>query len=164
MRVNSAQKVGKSVAKLAVAALLASAATGCSSDSSRFSGLFSKDELTTASIPQRPVGGAYGQAPMPRDDVRSGQAVAPVQQDYGSRNTAMNQPYPASPAAIHHRPAPLRRRWLSSATSWQLPACRLLRRPLPWRPVHRWRLTAVRALARNPWPSHTRVVAVVRSL
>jgi murein DD-endopeptidase MepM/ murein hydrolase activator NlpD len=120
MRVNSAQKVGKSVAKLAVAALLASAATGCSSDSSRFSGLFSKDELTTASIPQRPVGGAYGQAPMPRDDVRSGQAVAPVQQDYGSRNTAMNQPYPAqsggysSPARAASAPMAVQRNELAA--------------------------------------------------
>ncbi len=97
MGLKSSPKIGTSVAKLAVAALLASAATGCSSDATRFSGLFSKDNFTTGSIPQRQVGGAYGQAPTPQGDLAGAQALPPVQQnDYGSRSAAMNQPYPAA--------------------------------------------------------------------
>lgn len=98
MRHKGSPKFGKSVAKFAVAGLLASVATGCSSDATRFSGLFSKsDNITTASIPQRQGGGAYGQAPTPRADLAGGQALPPVQQsDYGSRSAAVNQPYPAS--------------------------------------------------------------------
>ncbi len=69
--------------------MLASAATGCSSDATRFSGLFSDtDSLTTASIPQRQGSGAYGQAPMPRGDVASARSAG-----YGNQAVAMNQPY-----------------------------------------------------------------------
>ena len=59
MRINSSLNTRKSTVRIAGALLLASVATGCSSDASRFSGLFSDtDSLTTASIPQRPGGGA----------------------------------------------------------------------------------------------------------
>jgi len=92
---------GKSLAKFAVAALLASVATGCSSDATRFSGLFSSsDNITTASIPQRQGGGAYGQAPTPQADLGNGQALPPIpRNDYGSRSAGMAQPYPSYPAS-----------------------------------------------------------------
>ncbi|RWX75674.1 LysM peptidoglycan-binding domain-containing protein [Neorhizobium lilium] len=121
MGLKSSPKIGTSVAKFAVAALLASAATGCSSDATRFSGLFSKDNFTTASIPQRQVGGAYGQAPTPQGDMGAGQALPPVQQNtYGSRSAAMNQPYPgnsggyASPARSAAAPVAVQRSDLSA--------------------------------------------------
>ncbi|TCV60859.1 murein DD-endopeptidase MepM/ murein hydrolase activator NlpD [Neorhizobium sp. R1-B] len=122
MRHKSSPKFGKSVAKFAVAGLLASVATGCSSDATRFSGLFSKsDNITTASIPQRQGGGAYGQAPTPRAELAGGQALPPVPQgDYGSRNTAMNQPYPAnsggysSPARAASAPVAVQRAELAA--------------------------------------------------
>ncbi|WP_117195650.1 peptidoglycan DD-metalloendopeptidase family protein [Rhizobium terrae] len=117
MRHMSSPKFGKSVVKFAVAALLASAATGCSSDATRFSGLFSKsDNITTASIPKRQGGGAYGVTPTPRADLGSGaaQALPPIpQNDYGSRSAAMAQPYPsggyASPARAASAPVSVQR-------------------------------------------------------
>ena len=99
MRHMSSPKSGKSLTKVAAAMLLASAATGCSSDATRFSGLFSKtDNITTASIPQRQGAGAYGRAPMPSADIGSNQASLPAvpSYDYGSRNTATSQAYPAA--------------------------------------------------------------------
>ncbi|SMF66428.1 Murein DD-endopeptidase MepM and murein hydrolase activator NlpD, contain LysM domain [Xaviernesmea oryzae] len=107
MRMKSLSKSGKSVAKLAVAALLASVATGCSSDATRFSGLFSSsDNITTASIPQRQGSGAYGQAPTPQADLGNGQALPPIpQNDYGSRGAAMAQPYPAANSGGYASPA-----------------------------------------------------------
>ncbi|CDZ28042.1 Metalloendopeptidase-like membrane protein [Neorhizobium galegae bv. officinalis] len=122
----SSPKFGKSVIKFAVAALLASAATGCSSDATRFSGLFSKsDNITTASIPQRQGGGAYGRAPTPQADLGSGQAQAlpPIpRNDYGSRNAAMAQPYPGnsggytSPARTASAPVAVQRSELAAPT------------------------------------------------
>ncbi len=127
MRMKSSPKFGKSVIKFAVAALLASAATGCSSDATRFSGLFSKsDNITTASIPQRQGGGAYGRAPTPQADLGSGQAQAlpPIpRNDYGSRNTAMAQPYPGnaggytSPARTASAPVAVQRSELAAPGS-----------------------------------------------
>jgi murein DD-endopeptidase MepM/ murein hydrolase activator NlpD len=115
----SSPKIGTSFAKLAIAALLASAATGCSSDATRFSGLLSKDNFTTASIPQRQVGGAYGQAPTPEGDM--GGAQAPVaQNDYGSRPPVNNQSYPgnnggySSPARSASAPVSVQRSDLSA--------------------------------------------------
>ncbi|MFD1744236.1 peptidoglycan DD-metalloendopeptidase family protein [Rhizobium helianthi] len=89
MRLNSSSNMGKSAVRIAVAAFLASAATGCSSDATRFAGIFDKDNLTTASIPKRQGAGAYGVAPVPEENVGNGgyQAAAPA-----------NQPYRASPA------------------------------------------------------------------
>ncbi|SSC73579.1 unnamed protein product [Ciceribacter sp. T2.26MG-112.2] len=85
-------KSGPSVTRILVAILLASAATGCSSDASRFSSVFSTDSLTTASIPRRNVVAS----PMPSADVGGMQPAA--QADYSSRQQAVNQPYPSQPA------------------------------------------------------------------
>jgi murein DD-endopeptidase MepM/ murein hydrolase activator NlpD len=127
MRLKSAPKVGTSFVKFAVAALLASAATGCSSDANRFSGLFSKtDTMSTASIQPRQGGGAYGQAPVPVGDLNSGQALPP-QPAYGNRNTAMNQPYPApagnygSPTRAAVAPVAVQRNELAAPSASMLP-------------------------------------------
>lgn len=102
MRMRHSSKIGKSVAKMFAAALLASVATGCSSDASRFSGLFSSgpDQMTTASIPNRQGAGAYGQVPVPQGDMNGGYASAP-QGGYANQNMASNsgmggQAYPQS--------------------------------------------------------------------
>lgn len=117
MRFKSSSKFGTSVVKFAAAALLASAATGCSSDATRFSGLFDgTDNMTTASIPQRQGGGAYGQAPVPRGDVSSSQGMQP---QYGSNNVAPAPSYPASggyssPARVASAPASVQRSELAA--------------------------------------------------
>ncbi len=97
MRMRHSSKIGKSVAKMFAAALLASVATGCSSDATRFSGLFSSgpDRMTTASIPARQGGGAYGQAPVPQGDMNGGYASAAPQGGYANQNMAANS-YPSS--------------------------------------------------------------------
>ncbi len=97
MRMRHSSKIGKSVAKMFAAALLASVATGCSSDATRFSGLFSSgpDQMTTASIPTRQGGGAYGQAPVPQGDMNGGYASAAPQGGYANQNMAANS-YPPS--------------------------------------------------------------------
>ncbi|NSX90816.1 peptidoglycan DD-metalloendopeptidase family protein [Agrobacterium tumefaciens] len=79
------------------AALLASVATGCSSDATRFGGLFSSgpDQMTTASIPARQGGGAYAQAPVPQGDMNGGYASAAPQGGYANQNMAGNS-YPQS--------------------------------------------------------------------
>ncbi len=69
--------------------LLAGAATGCSSDVTRFDSLFSRsrtDTLTTASVPHR-VNAVNGKVPTPRANIANGDV-------YG--NDATNQPYPVS--------------------------------------------------------------------
>ncbi|MBX5221593.1 peptidoglycan DD-metalloendopeptidase family protein [Rhizobium sp. NLR8a] len=91
MRFSLSPKFGKSAGNLLVVGLLASTATGCSSDVTRFGGLFSssgQDQITTSSIPR---GGQQGD-PVPRADL-GGSAVA-TQSGYGGNNT-LNQPYPA---------------------------------------------------------------------
>ena len=118
MRITSSLVARKSMLRIAGAVLLASTATGCSSDATRFSGLFSDtDSITTASIPQRQGSGAYGQAPVPRGDLGGGMSAAPAA-DYGSRSAAMGQPYPgadggygsvASPARSAAAPAAVQR-------------------------------------------------------
>lgn len=97
MRMRHSSKIGKSVAKMFAAALLASVATGCSSDATRFSGLFSSgpDRMTTASIPARQGGGAYGQAPVPQGVMNGGYASAAPQGGYANQNMAANS-YPSS--------------------------------------------------------------------
>jgi murein DD-endopeptidase MepM/ murein hydrolase activator NlpD len=97
-------KFGKSAFNLLAVALLASAATGCSSDVSRFSGgLFSsgQDQMTTGSVPRRSMSGLQGD-PVPQADMQGGGAMQP---SYGNNNQAYNnqsynQPYPASTGAI----------------------------------------------------------------
>jgi len=141
MRFKSSPKIGKSTVKLTVAVLLASAATGCSSDATRFSGLFSNsDNITTASIPQRQGGGAYGQAPTPQADLGSGQNLPPIpQNDYGSRGAAMAQPYPgnsggySSPARVASAPVSVQRSELSAPSAVRDPVSRqeALAQPFP---------------------------------
>ncbi|MDE1158844.1 MAG: peptidoglycan DD-metalloendopeptidase family protein [Neorhizobium sp.] len=137
MSAKSSSKVGISVVKFAAAALLASAATGCSSDASRFSGLFSKsDTMTTASIPQRQGGSAYGQPPIPRDDLGGSRPAMASSNGgynnggyngggynnnggYNNRQAAMAQPYPGnnggytSPARSSVEPVAVQRQELS---------------------------------------------------
>jgi murein DD-endopeptidase MepM/ murein hydrolase activator NlpD len=99
MRQSHSPKSGIPFAKLLWVALMASAATGCSSDASRFSGLFSNtDNMSTASTGQRPS--VMNNAPVPMADVNdAGATYAPQSAsnggDYGNRQQAMAQPYPA---------------------------------------------------------------------
>jgi murein DD-endopeptidase MepM/ murein hydrolase activator NlpD len=77
--------------RLAAVILLAGVASGCSSDVTRFEGLFSSkpDTLTTASIPHK-VNAVNGKLPTPRADVQSVQASdVDVTGDQ-----ALNQPMP----------------------------------------------------------------------
>ncbi len=93
MRLMSTQVTRKSFLRIAGAVLLAGTATGCSSDATRFSGIFpGTDSLTTASIPQRQGSGAYGQAPSPRADMGSGMAAAPAG-GYGNATAAADPSY-----------------------------------------------------------------------
>ncbi len=116
MRFSLSPKFGKSAGNLLVVALLASAATGCSSDVTRFGSLFSssgQDQMTTNSIPRRGFNGAQGD-PVPRADL-GGSAIQPAyagnnqgQPGYGannqgrpvyaSNNQGMSQPYPGRPS------------------------------------------------------------------
>lgn len=79
-------KIGKSVAKMFAAVLLAGAATGCSSDATRFGSLFgsSPDPMTTASIGRS--NGYNQQAPVPQGTVGG----------YGYQQPAQNA-YPQQP-------------------------------------------------------------------
>ncbi|KQS74418.1 peptidoglycan-binding protein [Rhizobium sp. Leaf384] len=82
MRLSVSSSVHKSVVRLGVAVLLASAASGCSSDSSRFGGLFSRSDLTTNSIPS---------APVPGGDIDGSGNMPPVS---NARQAAVSQAYP----------------------------------------------------------------------
>lgn len=99
MRQSHSPKSGIPFAKLLWVALMASAATGCSSDASRFSGLFSKtDNMSTASTGQRP--NVMNNAPVPMADINDGGASYGSQSasnpgDYNNRQQAMTQPYPS---------------------------------------------------------------------
>ncbi len=97
MRFSLSSRFGKSAGNVAMAALLASVATGCSSDVTRFGGLFSsagQDQMTTNSVPRRNVSGLQAD-PVPQADLQGGGMQQP---DYSTRSQAMNQPYPAQPA------------------------------------------------------------------
>ncbi|OJF89943.1 LysM peptidoglycan-binding domain-containing M23 family metallopeptidase [Pararhizobium antarcticum] len=88
MRLRVSPSVGKSAVRLFVAVLLASAATGCSSDATRFGGLFSKsDGITTNSIPSNSI-------PIPAGDLQGGQMAAMPDGGGNSRDQAMSQPFP----------------------------------------------------------------------
>ena len=111
MRVWVSARVGNSAAKALFAMLLAGSAAGCSSDVSRFGGLFSsssQDNITTNSIPHRSITGLGGQAPIPQQDIgtyagqaSAGQVYQPQQQPQyqqpAAAQAALNQPYPAKP-------------------------------------------------------------------
>jgi len=93
MRKSVSPSFGRTATRLMAAALLASVATGCSSDVSRFGGLFSSsgsDNITTNSVPRRTL---LGGDPVPRGTVGSGQ-MAQVNPMGGSRDEALNQPFP----------------------------------------------------------------------
>ncbi|OBZ94092.1 peptidoglycan-binding protein [Pararhizobium polonicum] len=88
MRIRVSSSVGKSVVRLLAAVLLASVATGCSSDVSRFGGLFSKsDNLTTSSI-------APSNVPVPRGDVQGGGMAAMPAMAADNREQVVSQPFP----------------------------------------------------------------------
>lgn len=103
MRVRVSAKVGKSAAKAMFAMLLASSAAGCSSDVSRFGGLFTNaDNVTTNSIPRHTITDMSGQAPVPQTDVAStygGNAgSAPVYRPpLNEKAAALGQAYPPKP-------------------------------------------------------------------
>jgi murein DD-endopeptidase MepM/ murein hydrolase activator NlpD len=89
MRFSLSPKFGKSAGNVLIAAFLASVATGCSSDVTRFGGLFSssgQDQLTTNSIPRRSASGMQAD-PVPQADLQG--SAYPV------GGQAMSQPYPA---------------------------------------------------------------------
>jgi murein DD-endopeptidase MepM/ murein hydrolase activator NlpD len=94
MRLSVTPKFGKSAFNLLAVALLASAATGCSSDVTRFGGLFGgsgQDQMTTGSVPRRSMSGLQAD-PVPAGDLQGGGMAQPSY----NNNAAYNQPYPAS--------------------------------------------------------------------
>lgn len=96
MRMSVSPKSGLPVARIFAVSLLASVAAGCSSDATRFSGLFSStDDITTSSTPRRNITGLNGAVPVPSGDM-AGSSVA-QQPDYTTRQQAMSQPFPAQP-------------------------------------------------------------------
>ncbi|RVI51735.1 peptidoglycan-binding protein, partial [Sinorhizobium medicae] len=96
MRKFESPQAGKSMIRLCAAILLAGVATGCSSDASRFGGLFSRsDDIMTGSIPQ-------GSSTMPRGDVASGGAAP----SYGN-GASVGQSYPAGGGGYNAAAAPV---------------------------------------------------------
>lgn len=97
MRFSVSPKFGKSAGNALIVALLASAASGCSSDVTRFGGLFSssgQDQITTNSIPRRSMSGLQAD-PVPQADMQGGA----MQPSYANNNNSMNQPYPSQQPA-----------------------------------------------------------------
>lgn len=90
MRALKIMNANASPLRLTAALLLAGIASGCSSDVTRFDGLFSSktDNLTTSSIPHK-VNAVNGKLPTP------GQNVASADADVNG-DQALNQPYPAN--------------------------------------------------------------------
>ncbi|EJK87239.1 peptidoglycan DD-metalloendopeptidase family protein [Agrobacterium sp. SHOUNA12C] len=90
---------GKSAGKVLVAILLASTATACSSDTTRFGGLFagSPDRTTTGSI-NRGGSSNLDDSAVPRADVAQGGGQ---QQDYSQQNAPAARTYPNSPAGYN---------------------------------------------------------------
>ena len=91
---------GKSAGKVLVAILLASTATACSSDTTRFGGLFSgsPDRTTTGSINRSGVS-APDDNPVPRAEVAQGGGYQ--QRDYSQQNAPAPRTYPNSPAGYN---------------------------------------------------------------
>lgn len=93
MRALKIMNANTSPLRLTVALLLAGIASGCSSDVTRFDGLFSSktDNLTTSSVPHK-VNAVNGKLPTPGQNVVSVNAAdADVNGDQ-----ALNQPYPGN--------------------------------------------------------------------
>jgi murein DD-endopeptidase MepM/ murein hydrolase activator NlpD len=93
MRALVNRNANTTILRLAAVVLLAGVASGCSSDVTRFDGLFSTktDTLTTNSIPHK-VNAVNGKLPTPQANVQSVQASdADVTGDQ-----ALNQPYPGN--------------------------------------------------------------------
>ncbi|WP_234188802.1 peptidoglycan DD-metalloendopeptidase family protein [Shinella sp. NM-101] len=96
MRKSVSPSFGRTATRLMAAALLASVATGCSSDASRFGGLFSssgQDNMTTSSVPRRTLFGGNAN-PVPRGDIGNGGQQYASGGQMGSRSEALNQPFP----------------------------------------------------------------------
>src|SRR5690349_7555895 len=91
MRALKIMNANASPLRLAAALLLAGIASGCSSDVTRFDGLFSckTDNLTTNSVPHK-VNAVNGKLPTPDQSVAS--VNAPDADVTGDQ--ALNQPYP----------------------------------------------------------------------
>lgn len=148
MRMSVSPKSGLPVARMFAVSLLASVAAGCSSDATRFSGLFSStDDITTSSTPRRSITGLNGAVPVPSGDM-AGSSVA-QQPDYTTRQQAMNQPFPAQPGY--------------SAPSSNASAARMASAPVS---VERAELAApssqpatMRPPAAQPFPAQQRVAA-----
>ena len=100
MRNSVSPGFGRTALRLVAATLLAGVATGCSSDVSRFGGLFSttgSDNITTNSVPRRSL---LGGDMVPRGDVGNGGQYAAMDQPV-SRDQAMNQPFPGQDTISH---------------------------------------------------------------
>ena len=100
MRFRVSSVVGNSTVRFLVLALLAGTATGCSSDVTRFGGVFAsrssgQDTMTTASIPHY-ANAVNGQVPIPERDV-AGSVSRPNQPIRSAANEALSQPFPQSP-------------------------------------------------------------------
>ncbi|MCL6707953.1 peptidoglycan DD-metalloendopeptidase family protein [Pseudomonas sp. R2.Fl] len=159
MRMRVSPKSGSSVARAVAAVLLASAAAGCSSDASRFSGIFSDDNLTTASIGRSSVN---GQPPVPSADVAGSSMPVSQQPDYASRQQAVSQPYPSQPgydpmstsSSSPARAAVQRSELASPAASAQAPASaarqEALAQPFPTAPAATARKTQPIVPAADP--------------
>ncbi|WP_051559054.1 peptidoglycan DD-metalloendopeptidase family protein [Allorhizobium undicola] len=93
MSQRQSQKSGIPIAPMLWVSLMATVATGCSSDSNRFAGVFSStDTMTTAS-----TGSANVPPPVPEADLDGGgYNSAPASRGYGSRQQPMSQPYPSA--------------------------------------------------------------------
>ena len=92
MRSQFAVKSNTKSVRIAIAMLLAGVASGCSSDVTRFDGLFGSkpDQLTTNSIPHQ-VNAINGKLPVPKADLRDG-TRGQIQDVSG--DAALNQPLP----------------------------------------------------------------------
>ncbi|MCG5477857.1 MAG: peptidoglycan DD-metalloendopeptidase family protein [Ensifer alkalisoli] len=133
MRQFSSPGAGKSLIRLCAAALLASAAAGCSSGVSRFDGLFSSsDALTTGSIPRNTT-------PVPRGDISGSQSVA-LGQNYpdaggtGSYGQVHAVAAPVSSARVASTPMNVQRTALAEpapAIPRQAPETPAARQPQP---------------------------------
>ncbi|MCD2181587.1 peptidoglycan DD-metalloendopeptidase family protein [Rhizobium sp. GN54] len=95
MRKSVSPRFARTVPRVLVAVLLAGVATGCSSDATRFGGLFSSsDDMTTGSIPRS--GGNVGY--VPRGDVNGASGAVAANQGYASQGTVSNAPMPMETA------------------------------------------------------------------